>query len=383
MTRKHVLVIVGTRPEAIKVAPVIAALKADARFNVVVCVTGQHRQMLDGMLSAFGIQADVSLDLMVPDQSLSDLVARCLKAVDAVIADAAPDWVVAQGDTSSCMAAALAAFHRRVPFAHLEAGLRTHNLHAPWPEEMNRQVVARMASLHFATTARARENLLRENIPEAAIHVTGNTGIDALLQMRQRLTTDATQLRQIDSRLPDLSGRKCLLVTMHRRENLGPPLEQACRALATLASTEPVDIVFPVHRNPRVRQPVHANLDGVGAGPGRIHLVDPLDYPSFVRMMDLSDLILSDSGGIQEEALVMGKPVLIMRDQTERPEVVEAGVGMLIAPQGDAIVDAVRSHLAGKVPVVQARPNAVDDGHAAERVVDLLASFTPPNNWRQ
>lgn len=329
------LVVFGTRPEAIKMAPLVKQLQASASLETRVCVTAQHRQMLDQVLQLFDITPDYDLDLMRPGQTLPQLTSNILQGMDGVLADYCPNWVLVHGDTSTTMATSLAAFYRQAGVAHVEAGLRTHNLHSPWPEEGNRQITGRLAGLHFAPTEASRQNLLREGVNAQTIYVTGNTVIDALISVSQRLDQDAVLNEQLATLFPFLKTEKRLvLVTGHRRENFGAGFEAMCQALKAIASQPGVQVVYPVHLNPQVQEPVRRILGSVH----NVHLIEPQDYLPFVYLMKRSHLILTDSGGIQEEAPSLGKPVLVMRDTTERPEAVAAGTVRLVGTDTDRIV---------------------------------------------
>jgi UDP-N-acetylglucosamine 2-epimerase (non-hydrolysing) len=358
-----VVCVVGTRPEAIKMAPVILRLRElGAGLSVRILGTGQHRSLLDLALADFGLTPDRDLDLMRPGQGLAEMTARMLTAVSAALADERPDLVLAQGDTTTVLCTALACYYQQIPFGHVEAGLRTGQPYFPFPEEKNRALVGDLADLHFAPTAAARDNLLREGIGAAAIHVTGNTVIDALLMTARR--NPAPPLRPETSRF--------VLVTVHRRENWGRPLEQVCDALRDLIQRNPdLSIVFPVHPNPRVRDVVNARL---GRLP-RTHLIDPAGYLGFVALMKACTVILTDSGGVQEEGPALGKPVLVMRDVTERPEGVDAGTAQLVGVQRESIVGAVE--LLWSDPIAYARfakiANPYGDGRAAVRIARVLA----------
>lgn len=369
MSRLRVLLAFGTRPEAVKMAPVVRACRRrDDVLETVVCVTGQHREMLAQVTGYFGIEPDIDLKLMRPDQPLADFTARCLSAFDGVLAERRPDCIVAQGDTTTVMAAALAAFYRRLPFVHVEAGLRTGDLQSPWPEELNRRLAGLTAALHCSPTSRAAEHLLREGAPREAVHVTGNTVVDALLWTVARERGRDSCWRRKHAALGD---RRMVLVTGHRRESFGAGLEQICAAIATLADMFPeVEFVYPVHLNPRVRQPVHRLL----AGRRNVHLGEPASYPEFVWLMDRSTLILTDSGGVQEEAPSLGKPVLVLRDTTERPEAVEAGAAVLVGTGACRIVEQAGRLLTDQSAYAARRVshNPYGDGHAAERIVDLV-----------
>jgi UDP-N-acetylglucosamine 2-epimerase (non-hydrolysing) len=359
---RTILCVVGTRPEAVKMAPVILELRRRPWARARVLATAQHREMLDQVLGLFDIAPDVDLDLMRPNQDLAGLTARMLTALDAALADEKPAAVLAQGDTTTVLTTALACFYRHVPFGHVEAGLRTHDLDYPFPEEMNRTVAGRLARLHFAPTDSARDNLLREGVDGATVHVTGNTVIDALLQVAE-----------MEAPLPDgvPADRRLVLVTAHRRENFGEPLRQICRALLTLAERNPdVHVLYPVHPNPNVAGVVRETL---GRHP-RITLCEPLDYLPFVAAMKRSTLILSDSGGVQEEAPALGKPVLVLRAETERPEAVEEGVVKLVGTDA-AVIVAEAQRLLDDRRAYRAMARGVSpygDGHAAGRIADIL-----------
>ena len=352
-----ILFVFGTRPEAIKLAPVIEELRRDpASFDVRVCVTGQHREMLAQVLDLFGITPDIDLGLMQPDQNLTDVAAAVLIQVRRVIDETSPRVVVVQGDTTSAMAAGLAAFYARVDVAHVEAGLRSGDVQSPWPEEVNRRLLSVVTRFHFAPTEDARQHLLREGARE--VFVTGNTVIDALLRVR-------------DVELPFLSNRRLVLVTGHRRENFGAGMESICHALADLVRTfDDIEIVYPVHLNPNVQQPVRAIL----GDSERVHLIEPVDYATFVTLMKRSTLILSDSGGVQEEAPSLGKAVLVMRDTTERPEAVRAGNVRLVGTSRERIVSEAGALLrdpAKLAEMAQVR-HPFGDGNASKRIADVL-----------
>lgn len=373
----RVLFVFGTRPEAIKLAPLVGEFRASpALFDTRVCVTAQHREMLDQVLAFFDIIPDVDLDIMSRDQSLFRVTAQALQGLEAVLSDYKPDWVVVQGDTTTTFTAALAAFYRTARVAHIEAGLRSHDKYAPYPEEMNRILTSRLADLHFAPTERARENLLRESVEAERIFVVGNTSIDALFLC----------LRKIASRGPEAFpslgsvdfGRRILLVTGHRRESFGAPFERICRALKAVAMTNDVEIVYPVHLNPHVRRPVFEILGGVR----NVHLIEPLDYPSFVWLMNRSYLIITDSGGIQEEAPSLGKPVLVMREVTERVEGVEAGTARLVGTDHDMIVTSVQTLLddAALYERMAKAVNPYGDGTACRRIREVIGGIRSPRN---
>jgi UDP-N-acetylglucosamine 2-epimerase (non-hydrolysing) len=362
--RKRILVAIGTRPEAVKLAPVVHALRRQPWAEVRVLATAQHRQMLDQVHGFFGITPDRDLDLMRPDQSLADLTARMLAALDPALAAESPDLVLAQGDTTTVMVTALACFYRQIPFGHVEAGLRTGDVHNPFPEEMNRVLVGRMANLHFAPTEGAACNLRREGIRADRVHVTGNTVIDALLWAADRVDT-------VPFTPP--AGKRLILVTAHRRENFGAPFESICAALRTLADCGDVRLLYPVHPNPNVRDVAHRMLGDHAA----IDLVAPLDYPAMVAAMRACHLILTDSGGVQEEAPSLGKPVLVLRTTTERPEGVAAGAAKLIGTDRGAIVAAANELLDDEAAyaAMAGVANPYGDGHAAERIAELCGRF--------
>jgi UDP-N-acetylglucosamine 2-epimerase len=369
----HVMLAFGTRPEAIKMAPLVGVLKRDPRFRVSVVVTAQHRQMLDQVLDLFGIQPDQDLDIMEPGQTLARMFGRILDGMTAVIADLRPDVVLVHGDTSTTLATALAAYYNRVPVGHVEAGLRTGNLYSPWPEEANRRMVGPLARYHFAPTETSRDNLLREGIPHGHIHVTGNTVIDALLDVVARVDRDRELAATLDAAFPFLDpAKRLILVTGHRRENFGPGFEAICGALRELAHRGDIQVVYPVHLNPAVQEPVRRIL-GDAAG---VTLMPPLDYLPFVRLMTHSHLILTDSGGIQEEAPSLGKPVLVMRDTTERPEAVAAGTVRLVGTDAARIV-AETSRLLDDAAAYAAMAHAHNpygDGQASQRIASALLS---------
>jgi UDP-N-acetylglucosamine 2-epimerase (non-hydrolysing) len=361
----RVLSIVGTRPEAIKMAPVIQALAQDPAFSSRVLATAQHRHLLDQVLALFGIQPDLDLDIMRPNQDLTALTARLLLALDQALAQEAPDLVLIQGDTTTVMTAALACFYRRIPFGHVEAGLRTGDLDNPFPEEMNRLVAGRLARWHFVPTESARQNLLREGIDPGAIHVTGNTVIDALLSVSGR---------QPEIGIPLDPAKRLILVTAHRRENFGAPFREICQAILQLAEDNPdIQILYPVHPNPNIQGPAAEILGGHPA----ITLCPPLDYLPFVGAMQRAYLILSDSGGVQEEAPALAKPVLVLRNETERPEAVEAGVVKLVGPDCPRILHEAQ-RLLDDPAYYRSLARGVSpygDGHAAARIIAAIKSW--------
>ena len=368
MSRTRPLLIYGTRPEAIKMAPVVAVCRKHEALEPVVCVTGQHREMLDQVNEYFGIVPDIDLAVMRPGQTLAELTARLLEGIDATLARYQPDCIVAQGDTTTVLAGALAAFYRKLPFVHVEAGLRTGNLQAPFPEEMNRRVATLAAALHCAPTQRAADTLLAEGAAPALLHVTGNTVIDALLATaaRERARSDHWQ-----SKYKMLGRERLVLITGHRRESFGEGIENICEAIRVSARQfTDVWFLYPLHLNPSVQEPVRRMLDGLP----NVILAPPAAYPEFVWLMDRSSVILTDSGGVQEEAPSLGKPVLVTRTTTERPEAVEAGIAELIGTDTLKIVERLAAHLDGGYGVAATvRTNPYGDGHAAERIVELIA----------
>jgi UDP-N-acetylglucosamine 2-epimerase (non-hydrolysing) len=369
-----VLFVFGTRPEAIKLAPLIEELRRDPAFDVRVCVTGQHREMLAQVLELFAIVPDADLEVMTPGQELAGIAAAILDRLPAVLRTVKPELVVVQGDTTSAFAAGLAAFYANIDVAHVEAGLRSGDPAAPWPEEVNRRLLSVVARFHFAPTEDARANLLREGIDPTRVHVTGNTVIDALHATVAHIDNDAELRTRLDAEFP---YRRMILVTGHRRESFGEGLESICHALAAIARENDVDIVYPVHLNPQVQEPVQRIL----GGSERVHLIDPIDYVSFVYLMTRSHFILTDSGGVQEEAPTLGKPVLVMREITERPEAVRDGNARIVGTDRDAIVaEANRLLRDDEHHARMSRPSdAFGDGRAAARIRAVLtgAAFPP------
>jgi UDP-N-acetylglucosamine 2-epimerase (non-hydrolysing) len=366
----RILSIVGTRPEAIKMAPVVEALGACPQVQSTVCVTGQHREMLDQVLTVFGIEPEFDLNVMRRHRKLSSLVRAVMGGVDRVIDEVRPDRVLVHGDTSTAMAAAVAAFNRRVPVGHVEAGMRTHNPGRPWPEEFNRKVIDVGSDLLFAPTLTAKRNLLAESTTGRVV-VTGNTVIDALNSTVQRLNADAKLRAKLDRQAPDIGEeRRLILVTGHRRENLGEGLASVCQALVRLAERGDVEIVYVLHLNPRVRGPVRRMLQGRE----HIHLAPPQSYLSFVRLMQRAFMVITDSGGVQEEAPVLGTPVLVTRTETERPETVEIGASQLVGPETQNIVAAAERLLDDRFAYRSAKAvrSPYGDGRAAARIVSTL-----------
>lgn len=371
---KKVLLVFGTRPEAIKMAPLVKEFqKYPDKFDVKVCVTGQHRQMLDQVLEIFQIQPDYDLDIMAPGQDLYDITSKVLLGLRDVLKDFQPEVVFVHGDTSTAMTAGLAAFFHRTKIAHVEAGLRTHNMQSPWPEEMNRQLVDRITDYHFAPTEASKRNLLEEKINGNHIYVTGNTVIDALFMGIDIIAADASLQQKIEDDIKDKGyelkkDKKIILVTGHRRENFGEGFLNICQALKEIASSHPdVDIVYPVHLNPNVQKPVFELLADIP----NIYLISPLDYLPFIYLMKQSYIILTDSGGIQEEAPSLGKPVIVMRDTTERPEAVEAGTVKLVGTDKEAIIGSIDKLLKDDLLYKQMSEthNPYGDGKACERIV--------------
>lgn len=364
------LVIFGTRPEAIKLFPVVRALQRKSGLTVRTCVTAQHRGLLDQVLAIAGLVPDVDLDLMEPGQTLDRLTARLLTGIGEVLDRERPDRVIVQGDTATAMCGALAAYYRKIPVAHVEAGLRSGDIYHPWPEEVNRRIVAPIADLHFAPTQTAADALARENV-RTGVHVTGNTVIDALHWTRARIAADPRLAEQLDPIAARFAGKRIVLVTTHRRENFGGGMKAIARAIARIGARPDVAVLFPMHPNPNVASAMDAVL-GQHANVARI---EPLDYPHFIRALGLCDLALTDSGGVQEEAPALGKPVLVMRDTTERPEGVAAGTARLIGADEERIVSEVFTLLDDKAAyTAMARAhNPFGDGHASERIAGIIA----------
>lgn len=368
------LCVFGTRPEAIKMAPLALALEADERFDAKVCVTGQHREMLDQVLSLFSIRPEFDLDIMRPGQDLTDVTTAILNGMKGVFSEFRPDVVLVHGDTATTLAVSLAAYYQKITIAHVEAGLRTGNLYSPWPEEGNRKLTAALANLHFTPTETSRANLLREGVDPLTITVTGNTVIDALLNVVKRLDSDIELSSRASAPFEFLDlGRKIILVTGHRRESFGAGFERICQALMEVAQLHPeVDIVYPVHMNPNVREPVNRLLKDIA----NIHLIEPLDYLPFVYLMGRSYIILTDSGGIQEEAPSLGKPVLVMRDTTERPEAVQAGTVKLVGTDVQTIVRELNRLLVDREAYdsMSYAHNPYGDGYACQRIISTLVN---------
>ena len=373
---KKILLVFGTRPEAIKMAPLVKALQKDTEhFETRVCVTAQHRQMLDQVLEVFGITPEYDLNIMAPNQDLYDITAKVLLGLREVLKDFRPDTVLVHGDTTTSMAASLAAFYMQIPVGHVEAGLRTYNMLSPWPEEMNRQVTDRICTYYFAPTEQSRANLLQENIDAKKIFITGNTVIDALLMAVDIISTTAGVKEKMAKELQEkgytVGDREYIFVTGHRRENFGDGFLHICKAIKELAALHPeMDIVYPVHLNPNVQKPVYELLSGLS----NVYLISPLDYLPFIYAMQHSTLLLTDSGGVQEEAPSLGKPALVMRDTTERPEAVEAGTVKLVGTNAEAIVSNVTALLLDKEMYkrMSETHNPYGDGQACERIIAAL-----------
>lgn len=370
---KKVMVVFGTRPEAIKMAPVVKACKARGDLEVKVCVTAQHRQMLDQVMEIFGLEADFDLNVMTPNQTLGDVTCKVLKGMEGVFEQWKPDMILVQGDTTTVMAASLAAFYRKIGIGHVEAGLRTGNLYSPWPEEANRLLAGCLATQHYAPTPRSQANLLKENKDPKTVFVTGNTVIDALHEAVEIMDGDAELQARLAARFPFLDAtRRLVLVTGHRRENFGDGFVHICEAIRRIASRPDIQVVYPMHMNPNVRKPVNGILGGLD----NVHLIEPLDYLSFLYMMRRSYLIMTDSGGVQEEAPSLGKPVIVMRDTTERPEAVDAGVVILAGTDTGAMVNAAERLLDDKAfyDRMSHAVNPYGDGKAARRIAELVAT---------
>lgn len=370
---KKVLLVFGTRPEAIKMAPVFEALRANPSLDVRVAVTAQHREMLDQVLRLFGIEADYDLNVMKPGQGLTEITAAVLAGLKPVFEEYAPDLLLVHGDTTTTLSASLAAYYQQIPVGHVEAGLRTGNIYSPWPEEINRKVTGTIARLHFAPTEKAASNLKNESVPTDRISVTGNTVIDALLEVVERLENNPQQSASFDAEFGIDPTKRLILVTGHRRESFGGGFERICSALASIAHREDVQIIYPVHLNPNVKGPVEVSLGAFE----RVKLIAPQDYLPFVHLMRRADIILTDSGGVQEEAPSLGKPVLVMRDTTERPEAVDAGTVKLVGTDDDLIVRETSKLLDDQAAydAMSRAHNPYGDGLASQRIRDAVLSF--------
>jgi UDP-N-acetylglucosamine 2-epimerase (non-hydrolysing) len=367
--RPRILVVFGTRPEAIKLFPLVHALRS-TNADVRVCVTGQHREMLDQVLEIARITPEHDLDLMLPNQSLDMLSARLLTELGKVMDADRPDRVIVQGDTATAMIAALTAYYRKIPVGHVEAGLRSGNIYHPWPEEVNRKVVGAIADLHFAPTDTSRDALLAENVPAGRIHVTGNTVIDALIETRARVDSDAALASTIAPIAARFAGKRIVAVTTHRRENFGDGLKSVAQAVRRIADRPDVAVIFPVHPNPNVRGPMAEVLGGIE----NVAMIDPLDYPNFVRLLSLCHFVMTDSGGVQEEAPALAKPVLVMRETTERPEGIAAGTAKLVGNDEEVIVTEASRLLDDKAAYeAMARAhNPFGDGRSSERIARII-----------
>ena len=368
---KKILFVFGTRPEAIKMAPAIKALKNESCFSVEVCVTAQHRQMLDQVLALFDITPEYDLNLMGPGQDLTDITSKALLGMRDILRQATPDLVLVHGDTTTTFVAALAAYYEKIAVAHVEAGLRTGHKYSPWPEEINRRLTATISQWHFAPTTTARNNLLREGIDSHAIYVVGNTVIDALLEVVQRIQSDSALRADLEKRFAFLNpNKRLILVTGHRRENFGAGFENICLALKGIAQRDDIELVYPVHLNPQVQEPVRRIL----ADNPSIHLIEPLDYLPFVYLMQRAYLIMTDSGGIQEEAPALGKPVLVMRDTTERPEAVAAGTARLVGIDADHILSETTALLDNQAlyQTMSQAHNPYGDGQTSVKIAQIL-----------
>tara|TARA_B110000977_G_scaffold201788_1_gene298642 strand:+ start:1160 stop:2299 length:1140 start_codon:yes stop_codon:yes gene_type:complete len=371
---KKILLVFGTRPEAIKMAPLVNALSSDKRFKISVCVTGQHREMLDQVLSLFGIQPDFDLDIMRPGQTLNDITTAILSGLKPILEEFQPHFVLVHGDTATTFAAALAAYYQKILVGHVEAGLRTGNIFSPWPEEANRKLTSAITSFHFAPTLDSKNNLLKEGISENDIVVTGNTVIDSLFWVRDKLNKDKNLSFKFDSKFNYLdNSQKLILVTGHRRESFGSGFENICEALRQIAVMNPkTQIIYPIHPNPNVQKPVNKYLKGID----NIFLVEPQQYLAFCYLMNRASIIITDSGGIQEEAPSLGKPVLVMRNTTERPESVKAGTVKLVGTNINKIVTETNNLLIndGEYKKMSLANNPYGDGQACRRIVDFLAN---------
>ena len=373
--KKKILVVFGTRPEAIKMAPVVKACRARPELEVKVCVTAQHRQMLDQVMDIFGLTANFDLNVMAPNQTLADVTCKVLKGMEGVFAEWKPDMILVQGDTTTVMAAAMSAFYHKIAIGHVEAGLRTGNLYSPWPEEANRLLAGCLANQHYAPTPRSRDNLLKENKDQKTVFVTGNTVIDALHEAVKIMDGDEVLKARLAAQFPFLdSAKRLVLVTGHRRENFGDGFIHICNAIRRVAERPDVQVVYPMHMNPNVRKPVNEILGGLS----NVHLIEPLDYLSFLYMMRQSYLIMTDSGGVQEEAPSLGKPVIVMRDTTERPEAVEAGTVILAGTETDAMASAAERLLDDRdfYDKMARAVNPYGDGLASRRIAELVATGT-------
>lgn len=372
--KKKVLFVFGTRPEAIKMAPVVQESKKNNALDTYVCVTAQHREMLDQVLDLFEIEPDFDLNIMSPGQDLTDVTCKILTGLREVLQELKPDCILVHGDTSTTLASSLAAYYQQIPVGHVEAGLRTGNIYSPWPEEGNRKLTGSLTKLHFAPTENSQQNLLNENIEQNDIYITGNTVIDALLDVKNKIEKNTTLYEDLATSFPFIDpNKKLILVTGHRRESFGGGFERICQALAQLAERDDIQICYPVHLNPNVQEPVNRLLSSAN----NVHLIEPQDYLPFVFLMTKAHIILTDSGGIQEEAPSLGKPVLVMRDTTERPEAVKAGTVKLVGTQSEAITENVSQLLDDNslYEDMSRAHNPYGDGKASQRIIDALDSF--------
>jgi len=372
--QKRILIIFGTRPEAIKMAPVVKAFQSDDRFEVKICVTAQHRGMLDQVLELFAIKPDYDLDIMKQNQGLTGITCSILMGLEPILQEFSPDRILVHGDTSTTFAASLAAYYQKIPVGHVEAGLRTHNIYSPWPEEANRKLTAVLTDLHFAPTSASRDNLLQENIAEKNIIVTGNTVIDALQHVQESIQNNTELSSQLASQFPFIdTTKKIVLVTGHRRESFGDGFENICQALRELALRGDIQVIYPVHLNPHVREPVNRLLKNIE----HVHLIEPQDYLPFVYLMSIAHIILTDSGGVQEEAPSLGKPVLVMRDTTERPEAVVAGTVKLVGADKTKIIQNVSLLLDDQDEYLKMSfaHNPYGDGQASQRIIEGVAAY--------
>lgn len=385
---KKIMLVFGTRPEAIKMAPLVKSFQSkNDIFETIVCVTGQHREMLDQVLDIFGITPDYDLDIMKQGQDLYDITSKVLLGMRDVLKQCRPDLLFVHGDTTTSTAAALAAFYQQIPVVHIEAGLRTGNIYSPWPEEMNRQITGRIATLHFSPTSLSQHNLTKENINANNIFVTGNTVIDALLWVTEKIKSDKTLAASLNEELKvcgydtarlDNGDRKLILITGHRRENFGDGFINICNAIKTLSEKYPeADFVYPMHLNPNVRKPIHAVFGQNLSQYANLFFIEPLEYLSFVFLMEKSSIVLTDSGGIQEEAPGLGKPVLVMRDTTERPEALDAGTVKLVGTDYDKIVNEISTLLddSNAYNVMSKATNPYGDGMACNRIVNTIQQY--------
>lgn len=371
MSIKKILLIFGTRPEAIKMAPLVLELQSRTEIEVEVCVTAQHREMLDQVLDLFELKPDYDLDLMQPGQDLYDITTKALLGLKGVLETSKPDLVLVHGDTTTTFASSLAAFYQRIPVGHVEAGLRTGNIYSPWPEEINRKLTGSLTTFHFSPTTKAQNNLLLENVDADSVFVTGNTVIDALVQVEKRIATDKELNKKLLAQFDFLDpNKKLILVTGHRRESFGDGFENICQALRTLAQQPDVQVLYPMHLNPNVREPVNRILHDVD----NVFLIEPQEYLPFVYLMSRAYIILTDSGGVQEEAPSLGKPVLVMRDTTERPEAIDAGTVKLVGTDYDCIVNESMALLTDKQAYekMSFAHNPYGDGKACQRIADII-----------